>query len=102
VSLDDPTAILLAKIADALERTGQVMAAAAHASGADHRPITRDHAQGMADMAIAATQFVREIAVAPADARQQIADYLVLVPPDDLGESIRGKPVELEVFRARD
>jgi hypothetical protein len=95
----DQTGLLLSKIADAIERTGQVMTAAAKTPTVDNR--TRDHAQGMADLAYAAASYIYEIAVAAPPDRGQIADYLIILPdPDQHGE--HNTTLDQEGLRARD
>jgi hypothetical protein len=52
------------------------------------RSLLADHAEGCRDAFIVARDFVLEIAVAPADARGQIAGRVALL--EDVGETVRG------------
>lgn len=97
MSLADDVARLLEIIAETFDSNAAIMQAAekrARASGltveqrmaGGGRRRVADHAEGCRDAFLVAADFVREIAVAPADARGQIAGRVQLIDADQVGE----------------
>lgn len=92
--IDDPTARMFEGFAEAFNHVGDVMNAAATASRENHRPVSADYAEGLRDMAWLARDHALEVAVTPADQRQLIASNPVVLTPSDVGETVRGQPLE--------
>lgn len=90
--MTDELARLLEIIAETFDANADIMAAASKYAGENGRTLVSDHAEGSRDAFMVAAEFVREIAVAPAQSRGQIAARLVLL--EDVGESVRGHQLQ--------
>jgi hypothetical protein len=90
---DDAIYRLLNIIAETFDSNAAIMQAAAKYAGADGRTLVSDHAEGARDAFQVAADFVREIAVAPAESRGQIASRVTLVP--DPADAVRGQRTEV-------
>lgn len=91
----DATVRLLEGIAEAFNKTADIMHEASRSAGADGRPIISDYAEGLRDAFRVAADHVLEVAVTPDGQRQIVADSFVSLTPADIGEATRGRPLEV-------